>query len=58
MEAEQLNLEKSYDDGVGKGIEQRNIEIAKKMLTKNKAIEEIAELTGLTIEQIEALKHS
>lgn len=49
MEAEQLNLEKSYDDGKT----DEKIEIAKKMLAKGKSIEEIMELTNLSIEQLE-----
>ena len=38
------------------GITERNLEIAKKMLAKNKSIEEIVEYTDLTPEEIEKLK--
>ena len=40
-----------------KGIEKRNIEIAKKMLQKCIPLEEIAEITGLTKEKIEKIKN-
>ena len=42
-------------DGIEEGIEQNKIDVAKKMLAKNKSIDEIAELTDLTIEEINAL---
>jgi len=38
-----------------KGIEERNIEIAKSMLDKNMELDLISELTGLSIEEIESL---
>ena len=38
------------------GEKQKQIEIAKKMLNKNKPIEEIAEFTGLTEEEVNKLK--
>ena len=52
MEAEEISLEKSYDDGKIDG----KLEIAKKLLAKGKNAEEVAELTSLTLEQIEELK--
>jgi predicted transposase/invertase (TIGR01784 family) len=48
--------EEGIQIGEAKGIEQGKIEIAKKMLTKNKTMEEIIELTELSYEQIEKLK--
>ena len=42
--------------GITKGSKQNSIEIAKKMLEKNKEISEIIEFTGLTKEEIESLK--
>lgn len=39
------------------GQEQTQIEIAKKMLSKNIPVEEIEEITGLTKEEIENLNH-
>ena len=41
--------------GREEGKKQNQIEIAKKMLNKNKPIEEIIEFTGLTKEEIERL---
>ena len=45
-------LDREYE----KGIEKGKIEIAKKMLAKNKSINDIAELTEFSIEQINQLK--
>ena len=45
-----------FKEGIVSGIKQRNIEIAKNMLTKNMEITLISELTGLTTEEIEKLK--
>lgn len=39
-----------------RGREERNIEIAKKMLIKKRSIEEIHEITELSIEEIGKLK--
>jgi predicted transposase/invertase (TIGR01784 family) len=51
-----------YDDGIKKGIEQgmeqRNIEIARKMLEKKMNISDIIELTSLTKEEIDKIKIS
>jgi predicted transposase/invertase (TIGR01784 family) len=56
---EMLKKRKAYEDGmeVGekKGGREQQLEIAKKMLNKNKPIEEIIEFTGLTKEEIEKL---
>ncbi len=43
-------------EGVQKGIKQTQIEIAKKMLAKNKEISEIIEMTELTKQEIENLQ--
>lgn len=40
------------EQGIEQGIEKRNIEIAKKMLSKNTDIKSISEFTGLTEEQV------
>ena len=44
--------------GVETGIEEGKREIALKLLSKNMKTEEVAELTGLTKEEIEKLKIS
>ena len=46
----------SYELGIQEGSKQNSIEIAKKMLNKNKEISEIMEFTGLNKEEIENLK--
>jgi predicted transposase/invertase (TIGR01784 family) len=67
-DAEDIAMTKNFTEGMeqgeikgrveGKieGIEQGKVEIAKKMLAKNKTMEEIIELTELSYEQIEKLK--
>ena len=47
--------EEGKEEGKKEGKEERSIEIAKKMKDKNKEIEEIIELTGLSKEEIEKL---
>ncbi len=53
-------IEESYNDGIAEGIskgkQENSIEIAIKMLNKDKPIEEISEITGLTKEEILKLK--
>ena len=44
------------DEGIKQGAKQNAIETAKKMLDKNKPIEEIEEFTGLSQEEIEELQ--
>lgn len=43
-------------EGIIKGIDKRNVEIARKLLKRNMIVEDIADITGLTIQQINALK--
>ena len=52
MEAEEISLEKSSDDGQL----DKSIEIAQKMLSKDKNPEEVDELTGFSLEKINSLK--
>lgn len=47
--------ESSYELGVERGIKQKEIEIAKKMLKENEQIEKIMNYTGLTKKEIEKL---
>lgn len=48
-------LEKGYEQGIEKGLEKGRMEIARKMKTRGKSIDEIAEDTGLQPETIEIL---
>lgn len=52
----ELGVEHGMEQGIKEGSKQNSIEIAKKMLEKNKEISEIIEFTGLTKEEIESLK--
>lgn len=62
-EAEELTIEESLKKGIEKGraegIEKGKadglIEVARKMLSKNKSLEEIAEITGLNTEKVKEL---
>ncbi len=47
---------KGFKDGEAKGEKQKSQEIARKMIAKGAEIEFIAEITGLTLAEIEALK--
>ena len=47
--------EAGFDKGLAQGAKSKQIEIAKKMKAKNMKIDEIAEITGLTKEEIEKL---
>ena len=53
-------LNDSYNDGIAEGIskgkQENSIEIARKMLNKDRPIEEISEITDLTKEEILKLK--
>ena len=49
-------LRTAEEKGLEKGIKKRNIEIAKKMLQEDIAIETIIKITGLTKEEIEKIK--
>ena len=44
------------EEGIGQGIEQEKIEIAKNMMNKNIDINVISEVTGLNVEELENLK--
>lgn len=46
----------SFAEGVAKGIEQRNVEIARKMLGKGVTPEEVADMTGLSIADVDGLE--
>ena len=64
-ESHKQDLEASYDTGLERGIEQgleqgskqKELEIAKKLLSQNISVEVISEATGLTVEEIRALSN-
>ena len=49
-------LKKGLKDGIKEGIKEGSIAVARNMLNKNMKIEEISELTGLSIEKIKYIK--
>ena len=52
----ELGVERGMEQGIKEGSKQKEIEIARKMINKNKEISEIIEFTGLSKEEIESLK--
>ena len=47
--------ENGYNSGLNDGESKKSIEIVKNMLKKNMSIEDISDVTGLTIEEIKTL---
>lgn len=47
--------ENGINDGISKGVSQEKVSIAKNMLKKNMSIEDISDITGLSIEEIKNL---
>ena len=54
-EAKEEGLEQGRSEGEASGIAEREIEMAKAMRLKNYSVDEISELTGLSVEEIEKL---
>ena len=54
--AENKGYEEGKEEGIEEGSKQKAYEIAKKMLKKGNSIEDICDITGLSIEEIEQLK--
>ena len=48
-------LSNSYEDGEKKGIKERNVEIARNLLSRKMTVKEISEITGLSKKEIESL---
>jgi predicted transposase/invertase (TIGR01784 family) len=55
-EGEQIGITKGEQIGITKGKQVQSIQTARRMLSKNMSVEEIAELTDLTIAQIKTLQ--
>ena len=54
-EAKETGYTSGINDGISKGENKKSIEIAKNMLKKNMSIEDISDITGLSIEEINKL---
>ena len=48
--------ETGYTSGINDGISKEKVSIAKNMLNKNISIEDISDITGLSVEEIENIK--
>ena len=48
--------ENGINDGISKGASQEKVNIAKNMLNKSISIEDISDITGLSVEEIENIK--
>ena len=55
LAVEQQKIEDAEIRGEARGIAKRDIEIAKKMLSKNHSISDVSDLTGLSLEEISKL---
>ena len=53
--AEQKGIRKGYQQGMEEGILQDKFDIAKNMLTKKMNINDIHEITGLSLEELDKL---
>ena len=51
-------IEDSYSSGLNHGVSNEKINIAKNLLKKNMSIEDISDVTGLTIEEINNLREN
>ena len=57
-EAKENGYSSGYDFGLNDGKNKKSIEIAKNLLNKNMSIEDISDVTGLTIEEINNLREN
>lgn len=48
-------LKRTEEEGIEKGIEKGKLELAKRMLLANLEIQQISEITGLSIKELEEL---
>jgi len=48
-------MEKGMEKGMKKGMEKRNKEIAEQLLGRNFSIEEISEITGISVDKLEKM---
>ena len=56
-EGKALGIAEGKTLGIAEGIKQNKFEIAKNMLKKNMSLEDISEITGLTIYDIKKIKN-
>ena len=52
----EIGRREGIEIGKSEGVEERNIEIARNLLKKNMNIQDISDVTGLSLEKIETLK--
>ena len=57
-EAKETGYISGINDGISKGVSKEKVNIAKNMLNKNISIEDISDITGLSIEEIENIKNN
>ena len=50
--------ENGINDGISKGVSKEKVNIAKNMLNKNMSIEDILDITGLSVEEINKLRNN
>lgn len=52
---ERVNMEQSYEDGYGEGIEKAKIEMIKKMFSKGATIDFISECANISIDKVKQI---
>ena len=57
VSVERTLIDDSYQKGIEKGMNQRSLEIARKMLAKGMDEASVMDMTGLTAEEIKQMKH-
>ena len=55
-EGEKIGIKKGEEIGIKKGTEEKSKEIAKKLINKNFSKEEVSDITGLSIDEINNIK--
>ena len=57
-EAKETGYTSGINDGISKGVSKEKVNIAKNMLNKNMSIEDISDITGLSVEEINKLRNN
>lgn len=56
-EGMELGMQRGVEQGIEQGLQKGKVEIARRMLSKGSSDEDIAEMTGLTVDEVKSLRH-